>query len=96
MLRKHPKLTLTGALGLLVVLCAVGIHCIIERSRSVKPATKTFIQAASAGDAEQVTALFEADPTIINRRDSYGRTALHRAASFGNEDIVEFLAIFFC
>jgi len=47
--------------------------------------------AASDGDATKVRKLLQADPSLLEAKDSYGMTALHLAAREGQKEIVEFL-----
>lgn len=49
------------------------------------------MQAARRGTADEVQALIEHHPEIINRRDESGATALHYAAFGGHCDVVRLL-----
>lgn len=47
--------------------------------------------AASAGDVQRVRALVEAEPLLVQRRDSQGGTPLHRAVAASATDVVRLL-----
>ncbi|EGO05220.1 hypothetical protein SERLA73DRAFT_174236 [Serpula lacrymans var. lacrymans S7.3] len=54
--------------------------------------TKTLHDVAISGDAQKVSAFFEANPqTDVNERDEYGYTALHLACDRGSLEVVEVL-----
>jgi ankyrin repeat protein len=47
--------------------------------------------AAKNGDLGKVTAMIQADPTLVFKKDSYGATPLHWAAMNGHTDIAQLL-----
>lgn len=49
------------------------------------------IDAAKQGRLEEVKAIVQAHPELINRRDKHGATALHHAAFGGHRPVVELL-----
>jgi hypothetical protein len=50
--------------------------------------------ASSRGDANEVKALLEASPILVNSKDENGWTPLHFAARYGNTEIVKILLKF--
>jgi ankyrin repeat protein len=52
---------------------------------------KEFIKAAKSGDAARVRVLLEANPALIQARDTDGSTALHCATWKGHPAVVTFL-----
>jgi ankyrin repeat protein len=48
-------------------------------------------RAAEAGDARQVRALLDRDPTLVNRGDRSGGTPLHRAVWARKQDVINLL-----
>jgi hypothetical protein len=56
------------------------------------PASKPDIfEAAAAGDVPRATELVNADPELVHRRSSDGRTPLHFATAAGKPEMVQFL-----
>jgi ankyrin repeat protein len=47
--------------------------------------------AAKNGDLAKVTAMIQADSTLVFKKDSYGATALHWAAKNGHDDVAQLL-----
>ncbi len=58
---------------------------------SRKMVIDTFIRAARAGNLASVAGFLDKDPSIINEKDEWGKTALMHAAASGHKDIVELL-----
>ena len=56
-----------------------------------KGAAEDIFAASVVGHTEQVAALLKQDPKLINARDSSGKTALHWAALYGQEKVMELL-----
>jgi len=54
-------------------------------------AAATIHQAAIEGNLDQVKALLEGNPDLLNAKDSEGKTALHQAVYNGQEDVAEYL-----
>jgi ankyrin repeat protein len=56
-----------------------------------KGATEDIFAAAIVGHTDKVAAFLKQDPKLINARDSGGKTALHWAALYGQEKVMELL-----
>ena len=56
-----------------------------------KGAPEDIFAAAIVGHADQVAALLKQDPKLINARGGNGRTALHWAALYGQNKVIELL-----
>lgn len=54
-------------------------------------ANREFIKAAKAGNVEKLRLLLDADPNVINARDTDGSTALHCATWKGHQAVVDHL-----
>jgi ankyrin repeat protein len=56
-----------------------------------KGASEDIFAAAIVGHTDKVAAFLKQDPKLINARDSGGKTALHWAALYGQEKVMELL-----
>ena len=56
-----------------------------------KGATEDIFAAAIVGHTDKVAAFLKQDPKLINARDNGGKTALHWAALYGQEKVMELL-----
>ena len=56
-----------------------------------KGATEDIFAATIVGHTDKVAALLKQDPKLINARDSDGKTALHWAALYGQNKVMELL-----
>src|SRR6266536_4047237 len=56
-----------------------------------KGASEDIFAAAIVGQTDKVAAFLKQDPKLINARDSGGKTALHWAALYGQEKVMELL-----
>jgi ankyrin repeat protein len=56
-----------------------------------KGATEDIFAAAIVGHTDKVAAFLKQDPKLINARDSGGKTALHWAALYGQNKVMELL-----
>ena len=56
-----------------------------------KGATEDIFAAAIVGHTDKLAAFLKQDPKLINARDSGGKTALHWAALYGQEKVMELL-----
>ena len=54
-------------------------------------ATEDVFAAVAAGHTDKVAAFLKQDPKLVNARDSGGKAPLHRAAIFGQTNVVELL-----
>ena len=59
--------------------------------RDVMRQTEDLIEAAKLGKLEDVKAVLDSNPELVNQRDTEGATALHYAAFGGHSDVVRFL-----
>ena len=58
-----------------------------------KGAAEDIFAAAIVGHTDKVAAFLKQDPKLINARDSGGKTALHWAALYGQEKVMELLLV---
>jgi ankyrin repeat protein len=92
-LEKDPKqINATDAKGRTVLASAArsGKKQLVEFLLE-KGATEDIFAAAIVGQTDKVAAFLKQDPKLINARDSGGRTALHWAALYGQEKVMELL-----
>jgi ankyrin repeat protein len=78
-----------------VILVALALGSLVSCSTRIagedSAANAHILDAAKAGDLEQVKALLGVNPDLVFCRDVGGQTPLHMAAAYGHKDVVEVL-----
>jgi len=76
-----------------MMLLPVVLVCLLREAASCNPfgTDQSLIDAARAGDLDQVNSLLQEDSVNINNQDDQGKTAVNLAAEYGHNEVVKAL-----